>query len=211
MSAGTMPATAGSAGNIESPAFWTCCVAGSRTCWGFKSRCAFNWKTSARLYPSTGVSASGREDGREAGEFCPILFRAAKFSLDSSGTFWFSDTPEIPSRTWGNRVTRICTWARLIERDSGTAFYFYNVHLDHESQAARVKGVSLLLSRIRKRPADDPVIVTGDFNAEPDNAAIIGRCRPPTRRFPSALLPPSRKGPTGTFHGFTGTATGGPD
>ena len=158
--------------------------------------------------PKYGCVGVGREDGLEAGEFCPILYRAARFSLDSSGTFWFSDTPEIPSRTWGNRVTRICTWARLVERDSGTALFVFNVHLDHESQTAREKSVRLLLSRIRERQTKDSVIVTGDFNAEPDNPAISLMSAPNSAVPVSALAAfPQETG--GTFHGFTGEAGGG--
>lgn len=51
-----------------------------------------------------------------AGEYAAILYRADRFELLASGTFWFSGTPEVPGSTsWGNHVTRISTWARLRE------------------------------------------------------------------------------------------------
>ena len=49
----------------------------------------------------------GRDDGREAGEFAPIFHR--DLPVARQGTFWLSDTPERPSRTWPG-MTRICTW-----------------------------------------------------------------------------------------------------
>jgi endonuclease/exonuclease/phosphatase family metal-dependent hydrolase len=121
-------------------------------------------------YAAVGV---GRDDGKAAGEMSAILYRTSRFYVASSGTFWFSDTPETPgSKSWGNRITRISTWARFVEGD-GRAFTHYNLHLDHESQPSREKSTALLLERIQARavPAE-PVVVTGDFNTGESNAAL---------------------------------------
>jgi endonuclease/exonuclease/phosphatase family metal-dependent hydrolase len=123
--------------------------------------------------PGYGVVGVGRDDGKAAGEATAILYRAARFSVAESGTFWFSDTPEVvASKTWGNRITRISTWARLIDRD-GSALWHFNLHLDHESQPSREKSTALLLQRVgaRRYPAE-PVVVTGDFNVGESNPAI---------------------------------------
>jgi endonuclease/exonuclease/phosphatase family metal-dependent hydrolase len=124
----------------------------------------------APAYASVGV---GRDDGAAAGEFSAILFRKARFRVAESGTFWFSETPAVPgSKTWGNNITRICTWARLIDRD-GRGFYIFNVHLDHESQPSRVRSTQLLRERIVARQfAQDPVVLTGDFNVGEKNPAL---------------------------------------
>ena len=127
-------------------------------------------------YASVGV---GRDDAARAGEYTAILFRTSRLRLADAGTFWFSDTPEVPASTsWGNRITRICTWARFIDRD-GRGFYVFNLHLDHESQPSRERSVALLARRIAERafPAE-PVIVTGDFNAGERNAAITSLLAP---------------------------------
>lgn len=146
-------------------------------------------------YKAVGV---GREDGDRAGEFCPILYRPELLEVEDIGTFWLSETPEVPgSSTWGNRVVRICTWARLRSLSDGVAFVHFNVHLDHESDVSRLQSAELLLSRI---PTGDPVILTGDFN--------VGESDPVIRRFVSAgwvdavrAIDPD--GPeTGTFNGF---------
>lgn len=95
-----------------------------------------------------------------------IFFDAVRFALFAEGTFWFSDTPDLPgSRGWGNIIPRTCTWVRLIEKKSGRAFYFYNVHLDHLSQRSRKNSVVLLTNVIHSRPFPDPFVLTGDFNA----------------------------------------------
>ena len=129
--------------------------------------------------PGYAVVGVGRDDGKAAGEMSAILFRIARFHVAASGTFWFSDTPEIPgSKSWGNRITRIASWARFVDRD-GTAFTHYNLHLDHESQPSREKSTALLLQRITARPIpSEPVIVTGDFNVGESNPALhvlVGR------------------------------------
>jgi len=124
--------------------------------------------------PGFEVVGVGREDGIKKGEYCAILYNRERFGVDESGTFWFSDTPEVPdSMSWGNSYTRICTWARLVESKSGEAFYIYNVHLDHQSQPSREKSAALLAERIGQRKHKDPFVVTGDFNAGENNPAIL--------------------------------------
>lgn len=160
----------------------------------------------------------GRDDGRTAGEFSAILYRAARFDVESSGNFWFSDTPEVPgSRSWGNVTTRICTWARLVDKATGRAHYIYNVHLDNVSQLSREKSVQLLMKRIAERQvATDPFLVTGDFNAgETDVAIRFMKGTAPIEALPNPLplvdsfrqLYPDATA-VGTFHSFAGGTAG---
>lgn len=139
------------------------------------------------------VIGVGREDGIDRGEYAAILVRSERFRVQESGTFWLSDTPEVPnSCTWGNTVTRICTWAKLYDRETGRTFHFYNTHLDHASPEARQKGTELILSRIAARGTGaGPVMLTGDFNAaegDPLHAAVSRRgsatCGNPSIRKP---------------------------
>lgn len=140
--------------------------------------------------PGYAVVGVGRDDGKAGGETSAILFKANRFHVAASGTFWFSYTPDTPgTRTWGNRYNRVSSWARFIDRD-GSAFYHFNMHLDHESQASREKSMDLLLQRINARPfPTEPVIVTGDFNAGEGNAALHILVGEPDR-LPTAPVPP---------------------
>jgi endonuclease/exonuclease/phosphatase family metal-dependent hydrolase len=123
--------------------------------------------------PAYGELGRGRDDGATKGEYAAILYRRERFDVDESGTFWLSDTPEVPgSITWGNACTRICTWGRFVPRSSGRAFYVFNVHLDHISQPSREKGVALVLSRVRDRRQPDPIVLTGDFNVDESNPIV---------------------------------------
>jgi len=121
-------------------------------------------------YDEIGV---GRNDGIAAGEYAAILYRSDRFQVLDSGTFWFSDTPSVPgSMHWGNTITRICTWGRFRDRESGDTFYLYNLHLDHQSQMSRERAVELLARKMAERSVPDRVMVTGDFNADERNRAI---------------------------------------
>ncbi|MEM7756360.1 MAG: endonuclease/exonuclease/phosphatase family protein [Planctomycetota bacterium] len=122
--------------------------------------------------PAYAYAGAGRDDGIDAGEHCGILYRADRFELLDSGVFWLSDTPEEPGSTsWGNELTRICTWARLLPAGSEQAFYVFNTHLDHQSEPSRREAVELIAFRIETRDApEEPVILMGDFNARPESA-----------------------------------------
>jgi len=125
--------------------------------------------------PGYGEIGVGREDGKEKGEYSAILYRQDRFRVIDSGTFWFSDTPEkVGSTSWGNKLTRICTWAQFDDQATRRAFWMYNMHLDHQSQRSRERSVELLARRIAagRAKAEGPVIVTGDFNADESNPAV---------------------------------------
>jgi endonuclease/exonuclease/phosphatase family metal-dependent hydrolase len=115
----------------------------------------------------------GRDDGKNAGEHSSILYKKGVFDVLDTGTFWFSETPDLPGTCdWGNRVPRICTWVVLQEKKKQYGFYLYNLHLDHRSSKSRRKSVLLLIDRIIKRDHKFPVIITGDFNVGERNAVI---------------------------------------
>jgi len=140
---------------------------------GLQEALRFQIDTIREAHPVYGEIGVAREDGIIEGEYSCILYRTDRFGVGESGTFWFSDTPEIAgSNTWGNACVRICSWARLIETKTGKAFYIYNLHLDHVSQPSREKSAVLLAERIKNRRYKDPFVVTGDFNAGENNPVI---------------------------------------
>jgi endonuclease/exonuclease/phosphatase family metal-dependent hydrolase len=157
---------------------------------------------------------AGRDDGKMAGEHCSILYRTERFKLADSGTFWFSNSPWVSgSKHWGNQIPRICTWARLVERDTDRALFVYNLHLDHQSQTSRFKSAELLARVVSQREPKDPVIVMGDFNMGLDNPAMLYLRRLGYPNAPVELLDSWRllypdKPEIRTFHGFEGGTEG---
>ncbi len=167
-------------------------------------------KKIATAYSEYGV---GRDDGKSRGEHCTILYLKKRFSLDKSdcGTFWFSDTPEkIASKSWGNEIPRICTWARFIEKKTDKGFYVYNVHYDHRSQPSRLGASELIIQRISKRKrSNEPIILMGDFNASENNPAIkIFKDEPLNLVDTFRVVKPDEK-MVKTFHGFRGGSFSG--
>ncbi|MGC6488156.1 MAG: endonuclease/exonuclease/phosphatase family protein [Planctomycetota bacterium] len=114
-------------------------------------------------------------EGRGSGtkdEYSAILYRADRFDVLDSGTFWLSETPETVSKHWGHHHYRVCTWAHLEDVATRRALYVFNTHFDHQSQRARLNSAGLLRRRIEARPTQDPVLVLGDLNAGEDNPAV---------------------------------------
>lgn len=115
----------------------------------------------------------GRDDGIKAGEYSCIIYKKNRFEVDTTQTFWFSETPDISgSKHWGNNFPRICTWAKFLDLNTKKYFFYYNLHLDHESQISREKSTVLLIDKIKSQNEKLPLIITGDFNCSEENQAI---------------------------------------
>ena len=116
-------------------------------------------------YTALGV---GRDDGKEAGEYCPIFFRTDRFTLLEYGNFSLSEQPEtIGIKGWDASYNRVTTWAILQEKNNGQKFVYFNTHLDNDGKTARKEGVQLILDKIKEIAPDMPAIITGDFNCTP--------------------------------------------
>jgi endonuclease/exonuclease/phosphatase family metal-dependent hydrolase len=115
-------------------------------------------------YAAVGV---GRDDGKTAGEYSPILYRKTVFQVDTSATFWLSSTPEVPgSKVPGAGNPRIDTWARLRHSATGKMLYFHSTHWDNVSAEARLLAAKLMAQRIVDRKyKQEPVIAVCDCNA----------------------------------------------
>jgi endonuclease/exonuclease/phosphatase family metal-dependent hydrolase len=135
---------------------------------------AYAWQVAWLVLELPSYSHVGR--GREAdggGETVTILFKTDRFTLEESGDFWLSPTPDVPGSTggalWGDmNVPRIVTWARLGFRESERALYVYNTHLPANENGgfeARRRSVILLADRIAAREPDASFILLGDLNS----------------------------------------------
>lgn len=124
-------------------------------------------------YDEVGVGRKGGENG----EFNAVFYRKDRFELLDWGVFWLSETPEVAgSLGWDGACERLATWTVLRDR-SGHEFFFINTHLDHVGETARREGVALLMTRIAALSEGRPVVLTGDFNADPGSdviARVIG-------------------------------------
>ncbi len=121
--------------------------------------------------PAYDVIGVGRDDGDGLGEFSAIFYLKNRYTLLDSGNFWLSDTPDVPSRSFGSFFNRICSWALLKDMETGVEFLHMNTHFD-TSKGPREKSVPLILEKSAKH-ADIPVVCTGDFNSGEMSSAYM--------------------------------------
>ena len=115
----------------------------------------------------------GRKDGKTKGEYSPILYQKNNLKLLDSNTFWLSETPDQISIGWDAALERVCTYARFLDLKTGKEFWLFNTHFDHVGVKARANAARLILAKIESlNKAKLAVIITGDFNLEPEEEPI---------------------------------------
>lgn len=147
----------------------------------------------------------GREDGQTKGEYAPILYKKDRFIMEDSGNFWLAeDMNAIGKKGWDAACERVATWGIFKDKKSGKKFFFLNTHLDHMGKVARQKGASLVLDEAHKLAKGLPVIVTGDFNATPDDDPIkvLTDKNDPRHITDSREIAVLKYGPDWTFHDY---------
>lgn len=122
-----------------------------------------------------GVFGAGRNNGKHAGEHSALFYKKDKFEFIAGGNFWLSLTPGKPgSKSWDAAITRICSWVKLKDKSTGEPILVFNTHFDHRGKEARRKSAALLRHMVDSLSAGNiPVIVTGDFNFSPEDAAYF--------------------------------------
>jgi endonuclease/exonuclease/phosphatase family metal-dependent hydrolase len=156
-----------------------------------------------KAFPDFTFLGIAREPG-PSGEAANLAFDHNQFRLGSTGNFWLSPTPNVPSKGWDAAYSRIATWARLVRKSDGKKFLVLNTHMDNEGQIARLEGAKQIVRWLSSnRKSGESVLVTGDMNTTADT--------PPIKEFTSAALglrdarlisktPPV--GPEGTWNDF---------
>jgi hypothetical protein len=69
----------------------------------------------------------GREDGVAKGEHMSIFYYKEKIDVVEWGTYWLSETPDVPSKGWDAACYSTATWALLKLKDSGKQFYYHEI------------------------------------------------------------------------------------
>ncbi len=113
----------------------------------------------------------GRNDGIE-GERMSVVYNTETLQMLECGTWWLSETPDIPSVGWDAKYPRTATWALLKDLRCGREFYLVNTHLDHRGVLARRYGLAMVMDLIRQMNSDTPLILMGDFNVEPGDECL---------------------------------------
>ena len=154
-------------------------------------------------YKHAGV---GRTDGKEKGEYSAIFYDTGRLQLLQSATFWLAEQTDIPGkRGWDAALERIVTWAKFKDRTTKKTFYHFNTHFDHRGKTARRESAILLLQKVKEIAANTPAIITGDFNAHPDDEPIMvvaDKSNPLHLTDSKEISASPHYGPSGTFNAF---------
>ena len=147
-------------------------------------------------YSCVGV---GRDDGASKGEHMSIFYNNATVELNDWGTYWLSETPDVPSKGWDAAYKRTATWALMTMKESGRKFFYVNTHLDHSGREAQRNGLDLIVSKIAQMNHEGlPMVLTGDFNVEPDNPVLDEL----DERMSSARISAVKTDNIGTYNGW---------
>tara|TARA_R110002049_G_scaffold47596_2_gene136892 strand:- start:7630 stop:8385 length:756 start_codon:yes stop_codon:yes gene_type:complete len=154
--------------------------------------------TALPTYKYVGV---GRDDGKEKGEFSPILYDTKSYKLLKSETFWLSDTPDKISKGWDASLERICTYGLFEDLQTKKKIYVFNTHFDHRGVKARAESVKLILKKIKEiNTKNSALVLMGDLNLTPDQEPIKM-----LKKYLDEGQEITKKpfyGPVGSFNGF---------
>ncbi|KAJ4322823.1 hypothetical protein N0V94_002204 [Neodidymelliopsis sp. IMI 364377] len=160
------------------------------------------------LGPDFAHLGTGRDDGKQAGEYVPLLYQPSVLKLVSSTQKWLSPTPDVPSFWPGAGSRRYVIVGVFDITSTGRRIIVANTHLDNASQTARVEGIKVALKTIkdvRKLFGTDlPVLLTGDFNSVPGTGDAYGTTVSDglLSDLCTVAKPEQIFGPEGTFSGF---------
>ena len=122
------------------------------------------------LLPGYEYIGVARDDGKDKGEHSAIFYDTTMFELLEHGDFWLSETPDRPGLGWDAACVRICSWGKFRHKDSGKVFQFFNLHLDHVGETARIESVKLVQRKMKEFGLNLPTFLTGDFNVDQTHA-----------------------------------------
>ena len=155
----------------------------------------------ANLTEYTFVGIGRKKDFSD--EANPVAYRKDRFDLFSFQQFWLSPTPEVPGTRYEDQSScpRVCCAVKLKEIGTNEVFRFYNTHLDHVGESARLCGMNQVISYMEeeKSKSAHPIILVGDMNAEPSEAAIKAVLSNENLRLKDAC-----ENVIHSFHGFRG-------
>ncbi|CAG7958528.1 unnamed protein product [Penicillium nalgiovense] len=119
----------------------------------------------------------GRDDGHEAGEYSPIIYRPAVWELLHWETIWLSKTPETPSKSWDAASIRIVTIGVFTHRASRNTVLAMNTHLDDQGSQSRFEAARIIIDKISEYSQNkfaeliSGTFLAGDFNSEENQEA----------------------------------------
>lgn len=118
--------------------------------------------------PGYAMVGMARDDGKEKGEYTPIIYRLSRLRVLQTGSYWLTDTPDVVSKFEGSTHNRIATWALFEDLQTGAQFLYTNTHLSYDSPAVKFEQIKVLKTHMKELNdqygSQLPHLLTGDFN-----------------------------------------------
>lgn len=112
----------------------------------------------------------GRDDGHQAGEYSPIIYRPSIWELESWNTVWMSPTPDRPGKGWDAGSIRIVTIGHFTHRASKKKVVGLCTHFDEQGEVSRRESAKIVQGIVR-HVEEEAVWLAGDLNSEMDGEA----------------------------------------
>ncbi|MDY6951959.1 MAG: endonuclease/exonuclease/phosphatase family protein [Thermodesulfobacteriota bacterium] len=131
-----------------------------------------------------------------------ILFYRRPIVCKEHRHFFLSETPLVPSRSFGSKFPRQATLGRF--QVNGHAIICVNTHLDFETPA-QMGAARVIKAQLSPFSDKIPLILVGDFNATPESPCYAWFTGQEVEGERGLSLKETFKAPyPSTFHGFTG-------
>lgn len=121
-----------------------------------------------------------------------IVYRKDKYTIVNSGRFWLTSTPDNAGKTsvdgYTAKYERFAIWSVLKDKNYGKELCFTTTHIDNSNLTADEKAgfpimtyqVKVMVDNAQARSGSvdssnrpiRPIIIVGDFNANPDKSPI---------------------------------------
>ncbi|KAJ5098071.1 hypothetical protein N7532_005072 [Penicillium argentinense] len=151
----------------------------------------------------------GRDDGHQAGEYAPILYRPSAWTLQRWETVWLSETPTKPSKSWDAASIRIVTIGLFTSLRSGNTVLAMNTHLDDQGSRARLEAARIIRFKIQEYQDGQlgglisGTFLAGDLNSEEYQEAYSNLTGPGDMVDTYKMVEPCKQyGNVNTFTGF---------
>lgn len=93
-----------------------------------------------------------------------LLLRRDRYTVQESGFFYLSPTPDIRSQFEGDSGPRTCIWAIATDTLSGNTFLILNCHPDWNNDTQRTLQVEVIFAQMGEKIQQYPTLFCGDFN-----------------------------------------------
>ncbi|KAH7081687.1 hypothetical protein BKA63DRAFT_405592 [Paraphoma chrysanthemicola] len=117
----------------------------------------------------------GRDDGKEKGEYSPIIFRKAVWEVESWRTVWLNEDGTVGKKGWDAGSVRIVTVGHFKHVQSKKRVLGLCTHFDNAGDVSRRESARIVLKIIESEATNStskaPFFLAGDLNSETSGEA----------------------------------------